>query len=272
VVPMPRHVLRSRAVYLLLASPVLVVLGSSSAGAQDTLTAAVSPQGTVTISSGDQPLATLSLNAHGPDWKHVDQSASKATATAADGGRTRLVSGTLPVPDTDGGAIRFAERLEFATDGLSADYLLGPTEGLTLDGLHVSLLLPTQAFAGQPIVLHTPPASGAADGATGEVKRLTLPAKLGDGQWQLFTGPVTQVEIAPGTPQAITLVLAPPDPGEQGLAEPPVLVVQDLRKWDQDVLEVRLSLVNADDGQWLAAWDKLRVALSVTFARELRRQ
>jgi hypothetical protein len=88
----------------------------------------------------------------------------------------------------------------------------------------------------------------------------------------LFTGPVTRVEIAPGTAQAITLVPSPPGPSEEGLVEPPVLVVQDLRKWDQDLIEVRLSLVNADAGQWLSAWDKLHVALSISFARELRWQ
>jgi hypothetical protein len=250
---------------------ILAVASSTFAGAQEALTVRLLPQGAVSVSDGEVELANLSLNAHGPEWKHVDQAEATGISTEDGASGTHLVRGVLPVPDTEGGGIRFLESLEPASRGLRAEYILGATEILTLNGLHVSLLLPMASFAGQSVIVYpVPGATGTQDAAAAEpTQQLTLPAQGTAPQGRLFAGPVTKVEIAPGTGNAITLTVETPEAGEEGSGEAPVLVVQDLRKWEHDLIEVRLSLVNADDGQWLAAWDKLQVGLSVTFAREV---
>ncbi len=255
---------------LLVALACVFVIVPQAALAQETLTARLLPHGAVSISSGDRPLATLSLNAHGPDWKHVDQDA--ATAEASGDRELMRFLGTLPVPNTDDGAIRFAETIEPRANGLVADYVLGPTQAMQLNGLHISLLMPAEALVGRTIRVHPPAAKGptAQADAPEKVQGIALPAHLDEKGWQLFTGPASKVEIAPGTDDAITVAPLAFEPTMEGMAEPPIFAVQDLRKWDQDTIEVRLSLVMADKGTWLSAWDKMHAAASISFVRELR--
>jgi hypothetical protein len=250
----------------------LIAMGSHVACAQDALTAKLLPQGAINIMSGEKLLATLSLNAHGPEWKHVDQAEATATVRDADEGPAKVVQGTLPVPNTEGGAIRFVETVTPATEGLLAEYVLGATKALTLNGLQVSLLLPTDTFAGKTVIIHTWDAQAGWPGAapTEKVQEIALPEQLDAEKWQLFTGPASKIEIAAGTDDAITLVPKVPEPEEGEAAQPALFVIQDLRKWDQDTIEVRLFVVMDDKGKQVSAWDKLHVALGLTFARELQ--
>jgi len=240
-----------------------VVWAPRVALAQGTLIARLTPQGAVTVLSGETVVATLSLNAHGPEWTHVEQSEATASAADAQEGGGRVTQGTLPVPNTDEGAIRFWQTITPTPNGLSADYLLGATQPLALNGLHVSLLLPVEALAGKTVVVWPLEKGVTAD----KPEELTVPAQLDAKQWQLFSGPASKIVVAPGTDEAITIVPTAFEPNEVGAGEPAFFFVQDLRRWDHDQVEVRLSLVNADNGQWLTAWDKLHIALDVTFAR-----
>jgi hypothetical protein len=252
--------------------------------AQEGLTAKLLAQGGITIMSGGETVAKLSLNAHGPQWSHADQIlATAATRNAEEGGK--IVEGFLPVPNTDGGAIRFAETLQPTDDGFAVSYKLSFIQAMTLNGLQVSLLLPAKAFAGQGIALHAPQAEAVGEAgdeapAAAAPTLITLPAQMDGENWQLATAPAGKVEIAPGTPRAITLVPKLPETAEgegdrlqeaaPGAArKAPFLVVQDLRKWEQDVFEVRLVLVMSEEGQEMAADEVLEAGLELTFASEL---
>ena len=245
------------------------------AHAQDALTAKVLPQGEVSVKIGEWLLGTLSLNAHGPGWQYVDQAKSTATVTAV-GDEVGVVikKGTLPVPNTDGGAIRFVETLRPIEKGFRADYVLGATQALSLNGLHVSLLMPMATFTGETVKVHPVPvkAEGGEAAPAAPAREITVPEQLDQQGWQLYVGPAGKIEISPGTDCAVTVTATVFEPTAQGVAAPPVFAVQDLRRWNQDTLEVRISLINSDTGQLLSAEGKLRVALEVRFAGELQWQ
>jgi hypothetical protein len=244
------------------------------AHAQDALTAKVLPQGGVSVKLGEWPLWTLSLNAHGPGWQHVDQASSTATVTALGDEVGVVIKGTLPVPSTDGGALLFVETLRPIEKGVRADYVLGATKALSLNGLHVSLLMPMATFTGETIKVHPVPvkAEGGEAAPAVPAREITVPEQLDQQGWQLYVGPAGKIEVSAGTDCAVTVTATVFEPTEQGVAAPPVFAVQDLRRWDQDTLEVRISLVNSDTGQLLSVGDKLRVALEVRFAGELQWQ
>mgnify|MGYP005837099891 CR=1 FL=1 len=250
----------------------LLFLGAPGA-AQDGLTAKLLAQGGVTVMSGGETLAKLSLNAHGPEWVHADQILATAATRAVEGGK--LVEGFLPVPNTDGGAIRFAETLQPTESGFRVGYRLSFVKAITLNGLQISLLLPATAFSGQRVVLHTVPPEPveaedeAAVEAKPQMQTVMLPARLDAGKWQLATLPALKIEIAPGTARPITITPRLPEVAESEAAKPPVFVVQDLRQWEQDVFEVRLVLVMTDEGQAMAADESLEAGLELAFADEL---
>lgn len=250
-----------------------IVLLSASPGvalAQSALRAEVLPQGSVRVALDGATLATLSLNAHGPEWKQADQPEATATVSSPGEDHKWVVQGTLPVPNTDGGAIRFVETVQPAANGFVADYVVGPTEALALNGLHVSLLLPVAAYAGKPVVVHALPAKVAGAAApSATLQELVLPAQVDAAKWQLFTGAASKAEVAPGTAQAVTLLARAFEPTDEATPEPPVFAVQDLRRWEHDQIEVRLSLISSDAGRWLSPWDKLHVAVEVSFAQPL---
>lgn len=232
-------------------------------GQQNALSAKLSAQGGIRVMAGEKLLATLSLNAHGPAWKNVDQAAATALIRDAETGPAKVVEGSLPVPDTDGGAVRFVETIAPAEKGFTVAYGLGYTKAMTLNGLQVSLLLSAEAFAGKSVILHMP----------GEKPReVPLPEKLNGDKWQLGDGIVSSVEIAPGTDSAITIAPRLPEakPGEK--PQSPRFIVQDLRKWDKDVFEVRLVLVFDEKGKQVSAEDKANTEFRITFARPLQWQ
>jgi hypothetical protein len=267
---MRRHLRGYKAFLAFVASALLVVTGSQMVCAQGTLTAELLPQGGVSVMAGGKLLALFSLSAHGPEWKHADQPQATATVREADPGPGEVVEGTLPVPSTDGGAVKFVETVIPRDRGFSADCILGVTQALTLNGLQVSLLLPTDRFAGKTIVVHGPPAG--AEAAAEEPVSLTVPGRLDEEKWQLFAGPASKIEIAAGTDDSITIAPRPPEAKKGEVAAPTTFLVQDLRKWDQDMIEVRLYLIMEDKGKQVAVEDKLHAALDLIFARELQWQ
>jgi hypothetical protein len=254
---------------LLVALLLLIGFGTQIVCAQDALTAKLLAQGGVKVMAGDKLLATLSLNAHGPAWKHVDQPAATAVVRDAETGPARIVEGSLPVPDTDGGAVRFVETVKPVEKGFSVAYSLGYTKAMALNGLQVSLLLPAEVFGGKSVVLHAP---GEGDAAADRATEVALPEQLSAEKWQLATSPATKVEIAPGTENAITIAPKVPEAEAGAKVQLPKFIVQDLRKWDQNVFEIRLILIYDEKGKQVTAEDKANTELSVTFARALQLQ
>ena len=240
-----------------------------TAAPPEALPAKLLAQGGIRVTTGDKPLATLSLNAHGPAWRNADQTAATALVKDAETGPAKIVEGSLPVPDTDGGAVRFAETLTPAKKGFTVAYGLGYTKAMTLNGLQVSLLLPAEAFAGKAVVLHMPGEGAVTADKTTEV---LLPENLDSEKWQLATGPASKIEIAPGTDNAITIAPKLPTAREGAKADLPRFIVQDLRKWDQAVFEVRMVLIFDEKGKQVSAEDKANTELSITFARPLQWQ
>ena len=258
---------------LLVALLLLIGFGTQIVCAQDALSAKLLAQGGIKVMAGDKVMATLSLNAHGPAWKHADQPAATAIIKDAETGPAKTVEGSLLVPDTDGGAVQFVETVTPAEKGFTVAYSLGYTKAMTLNGLQVSLLLPADVFAGNAVVLYAPgekPAEGeaAADKAT----EVPLPEKLDWEKWQLATGQASKIEIAQGTDNAITIAPKLPEPKEGAKVALTRFVVQDLRKWDQNVFEVRLILIMDDKCKQVSAEDKANIELSITFARPLQWQ
>ena len=240
------------AVGLLLAGLVGRAQQAEPPAEQDGLGLRFTPDGRVQVWAGAEQLMTLELNAHGPKWSHAGQ--EKATATRADADTERdagvVFSGSLPVPNTEGGAIEFVETLEPIESGFSAVYKLRPNREVLLNGLQLSLLLPTARFTGKEIALRA---------AEGEPTRLTLPRELNGEKWVLGAAECNGVEVAPGAPDAIALTT------EKAAR----LVVQDLRQWQKEVFEVRLALITADEGELVSADRRYSVKIDVTFARPL---
>lgn len=253
---------------LLVVLLVLAVLACAAASAQDALTARLLPQGGITIMSGEKLLATLSLNAHGPEWKHADQpAATDVVVKAADPGPGSVVEGSIPVPNTQGGTIRFVETVKPGPQGLTVGYTVGFNQAMTLNGLQVSLILPTDVYAGNTIAIRAPappPAEGEA--AAPKTLSVALPEQFEEEKSQLAAAPGSSIEIAAGTPNAITVTpkLSGAKEGEAVLL--PRFIVQDLRKWERSVFEVRLVLIMDDQGKPVAADEKMTVALDLAFA------
>ena len=255
--------MRSTALVALL---LLAGLGARIACAQDALSAKLLAQGGIRVMAGDKLLATLSLNAHGLGWKHADQPAATALIRDAEVGPAKTVEGSLPIPDTDGGALRYIETVTPAEKGFTVGYSLNYTKDMTLNGLQVSLLLPAEMFAGQAVVLRLPGEGGAATRAV----TVPLPEKLNGDKWQLADGPAARIQIAAGTDNAITIAPKLSTAREGAKADLPRFIVQDLRKWDQSVFEVRLVLIFDEKGKQVLAEDKANTELSITFARPLQ--
>lgn len=262
---MPTRLGGRRVLTLLLASLCLTVFALPAAFGQDPIVAKVGPKGALVMMSGDKALATLTLNAHGIGWKHVEQEDATAALKELDPGPGRCCEGNLAVPDTDGGAVRFREVIKPIEKGLSLAYELGFNKALSLSGLQVSLYLSPDVYAGKEIAITSP----AAQDQAGVVTRLTLPAEVDQQKWQLGMAPAEKVEIAAGTDQAITLT--PKLPQVEGKATPPAMfIVQDLRRWNTNAFEIRWFLIMDDKGKQVAADDTPGVAFTLGFPREVQ--
>lgn len=239
----------NRSVAVLVTGIVLFVVLVGGAWGQE-ITAKLQPSGLIVVSKGGMELARIDLNAHGPGWKNAPQETATAQNADTPPGTGRKLTGTLPVPGTEG-ALTFTESVTPTGQGLKLEYDVGVTKAIKLNGLQVSVMLPVAQYGGKEIVVTHPEQ---------EVRTATLPAEAPGDNAQVFGGEGARVEVAKGTPEAITLeVQAPTD-----------LLIQDLRKWEHPIYEIRFPAIMEDGGREIAAEDKFHLAVTVTFAEALK--
>jgi len=214
--------------------------------AQEPLSAKLHASGMVRITRGDVELALIELNAHGPQWKHAPQASAAAEVSDLPGRAGKRFVGTLPVPNTDGGALKFAESVKALPQGLALEYDLGLTKAMKLNGLQVSLLLPAAQYAGKELLIARP---------DGEPEIASLPQEQEGQTFQVWSGEGARIEAAKGTDAAITIEL-------RAAAD---VVVQDLRRWGSPAFEIRFPAIMQDEGRDVAADDRFHLDLTVTF-------
>jgi len=226
---------------------VALLLAASASWAQEALTATLQPTGMVQVSRGDVELAVIELNAHGPGWQHASQaSAAAGFSDLPDRAGTQFV-GSLPVPNTEGGAIQYTETVTPLPQGLKLEYDLTMTQAMRLNGLQLSVNLPVARFGGAEVMISQP---------HGEPEIAGLPEEQQEGRVQVWSGQGSLIEAAKGTDEAVTIELrAATD-----------VVVQDLRQWDNAVFEIRFPAIMEDQGREVAAGDRFHLDLTVSFA------
>lgn len=215
--------------------------------AQDTLAAKLDPSGLVRVVAGETELAAIEFNAHGPEWKHAPQvSATAQVSDLPEEGGKRFV-GTLPIPNTEGGTLEFAESVKPLPQGLRLEYDVSVKQALRLNGLQVSICLPVAQYADKEIVITRPEEE--------EPQVVALPQEQAEAA-QLWGGEGAKVEVAKGTSQAVTIEL-------QAAAGS---VIQDLRQWERPTFEIRFPAIMEDPPREVTAEDKFHLVLTVTFA------
>ena len=205
---------------------VMCLLVATVAVAQDGRTAALKAGGMVALNDGEGKFCDLELNVHGPEWTYSSQADAKATVSVD--GEAKVFTGTLPVPDTDDGAVTFREDISADEDGLKVGYELGFSGAMTVNGLQVSLLLPADRFAGTRLTIT----------GEGTAKRyVALPAELDEAGWVLASlkGKTIQIGTEEGSP-TVTL-----DKSRD-------LLIHDLRRWERDEFEIRIPIIAAEEG------------------------
>lgn len=233
----------------------LVVLGFSAVGgylwAQEALSVKVEPSGLVRVMRGDVLLAAIELNAHGPQWKHAPQNTATAEVTPLAEGQGKRVVGTLPIPNTDGGAVRFSEVVSLAEQGLRLQYDVAVTKAMKLNGLQVSILLPVDVYAGKEVLISHPDADP--EGAT-------LPKEQRGEEFYVWGGEGGRVDVAKGTKDALAVeLLAPAD-----------IIIYDLRRWERPEFEIRFPAIHEDQGYDVTDEDLFHLDLNVSFAAPVK--
>ncbi len=237
--------LRARTVVVSVAATVLLASASGS-WAQETLTANLHATGMAQVSRGDVELVMIELNAHGPEWQHASQASATADFSDLPDQAGKRFVGTLPIPNTDGGAIQYTERVKALPQGLQLEYDLGMTGAMRLNGLQVSIYLPVSRYGGKEVLITQP---------QGEPQIVGLPQEQQERTFQVWAGQGAKIEAAEGTDEAVTIELrAATD-----------VVIQDLRGWDRPVFEIRFPAIMEDQGRDVAAEDKFHLDLTVTF-------
>ena len=235
--------LQARPILVSVASAVFLAAASGSwAQVGQELSATLHASGMVRVARGDVELAMIELNAHGPGWKHAPQvSATAEVSDLPDQAGKRFV-GTLPVPNTNGGALEFTESVRALPQGFELEYDLGITAAMKLNGLQLSLLLPAAQYAGKDLLVTHPEA---------DPRTVSFPQEQ---TFQLWSGEGAKIEVAKGTDEALTIELRAA--GD--------VVVQDLRRWDVPSFEIRFYAIMQDEGREVTAEDKFHLDLTVT--------
>lgn len=224
-----------------------LLLALAGASAQGALTATLHPSGMIRVGATDGEIAMIELNAHGPSWQHAAQETATATVTDLPGGAGKQFSGTLPVPNTDGGAIDYVQTVKTLPRGLRIEYEVTMAQTMRLNGLQVSLNLPVARYGGTEVMISQP---------HGDPDITGLPAAVEEGRTQLWSGSGSKIEAGKDTPATVTMELrAATD-----------VIIQDLREWEHDVFEIRLPAIMEGDGREVSAGDRFHLDLTVTFA------
>jgi len=225
----------------------LATVLAGAAWAQETLTAKPDPSGLVRVSRGDVELAVIEFNAHGPGWQHAPQTTATAEATDLPAQAGLRFVGSLPVPNTDGGVIRYTETVRSLAQGLQCEYDVSMDTAMKLNGLQVSVNLPVAQYAGREVLASAP---------RGEPQLSGLPQEQQEGTFQVWSGQAARIEVAQGTEIAVIIELrASTD-----------VIIQDLRQWDNQVFEIRLPAIMEGEGREVAAGDRFHLDLTVSFA------
>ncbi len=232
---------------------VTVCLAASLAWAQAPVTATVDSSGLVSITSGGQQVATIDLNAHGPGWQHAPQQTATGEVSDLQGVTGKRVTGTLPIPNTEGGQLAFTETVRAVSQGLRLEYDLSVSQAVRVNGLQLSLNLPVDVHAGGEVMILHPHYDPEIAG---------LPTEHTEGGGRLWSGSGSTVEIAEDTEHAITVELR---------AATDVLV-QDLREWDETVFEVRFPAIMEGGGREITPDDRFHLDLTVSFSGPLTLQ
>ncbi len=240
---------RARPVALMAVAALLAA--ASASWAQEALTAKLHATGMVRVSRGDVELAMIELNAHGPGWQHAPQASATAESSDLPDQAGMQFVGTLPIPNTDGGAIRYTESVQALPQGLRLEYDLAMTDTMRLNGLQVSIVLPVAVYAGAEVMVSQPHDDPQIAG---------LPLEQQERTFQVWAGQAARIEVAKGTDEAVTIELrAATD-----------VVIQDLRQWDNPVFEIRFPAIMEDQGRDVAAEDRFHLDLTVTFATPVK--
>jgi hypothetical protein len=237
-------------VLLAVSTAAVLTAFATRSGAQAKLTARLDASGLIRIMQGNAELAQIELNAHGPQWKHAPQETATAEVSDLDGRPAKQVVGSLPIPNTTGGAVRFTETVEVLAQALQIEYDLSMAGTMRLNGLQVSVILPVDQYAGQE--LEVPQADD-------ETQIVGLPKEAEGQGTQLWFGEGARVEVAKGTPKGFTIELRGPTD----------VVAQDLRQWERSVFEVRFPAIMEDGGREMTAEDRFHLDLSFTFPEPL---
>ncbi len=217
--------------------------------AQEPLTVKIMSNGLLQISRGEVPIGTIELNAHGPGWKHAPQ--NTATGEIADLGEAgKRVTGTLPVPNTEGGAIQFTETVRPVAKGLQLEYEVSITKAMRLNGLQLSLNLPVAVYKGKEVLLIHPEA---------DMRTVTLPEEQPEN-FMLWGGEAARIEIARDAAEAIALEM-------RAAAD---VVIQDLRQWEHQIFEIRLPAIMEDQGRDVTPDDKFHLDVTISFATPIK--
>lgn len=227
-----------------LAASALLVVGG--AWAQVPLTATLAPSGLVRVAAGEAEPVTVELSAHGPGWKHAPQETATAEMSDLPDAAGKTVVGTLPVPNTEGGALAYTETVTPVAQGLRLEYEVGVATVMTLTGLQVSVYLPVSRYGGCELLVSSPDE---------DPQTVALPAERKEQSFQVWSGQGARIEVAKGTDQAFTLEL-------QAATD---VLVQDLRQWEQDVFEIRFPAIMEGEGREVTPDDRFHLDLSVTF-------
>jgi len=224
----------------------LALFGAVAATGQEGVQCAIQQGGALAISLGAEKLGVLELNAHGPEWKYVSQTAATAEVKAAEAGKGEVITGRLLVPGAEGGAVVFTETVTPGEKQVEVAYDLSFSQVMTVNGLQFSLLLPIKPYAGKSLVVRT---------GEGE-KQGTLAQILNREQWQLMTVKGTEVKIASGDPEEITITSD----------REATIAICDLRRWDREEFEIRFALLTEDKGKQMTAADSYQTKLTLAFA------
>ncbi|MGM0494426.1 MAG: hypothetical protein ACQER1_15955, partial [Armatimonadota bacterium] len=158
--------------------------------AQGAITATLQPSGLIEVTDGAGALATIELNAHGPGWQHAPQDTATADIRALPAEDGAEVTGTLPIPNTDGGTLEFTETVTSLPQGLRLEYDVSVAQAMRLSGLQFTVNLPVGRFGGDEVIIRPP---------TGDPKIAGLPEEQEDGRTQLWRGDGSTIEVAGDT-------------------------------------------------------------------------
>lgn len=236
---------------LVSAAATVLLAAASGVRAQEPLTAKLHATGMARVGRGAVELAMIELNAHGPGWQHAPQASATASSSVLADQAGKQFVGTLPIPNTDGGAIQYTESVTALPRGLKLEYDVSMTRAMKLNGLQVSICLPVARYAGKEVLIGQP---------EGEPQIVGLPQEQQERTFQVFAGEGAKVEVAKGTDEAVTMELR---------AATDVLI-QDLRQWERPVFEVRFPAIMEGQGRDVGAEDKFHLDLTVTFGAPVK--